>query len=192
MYIPPHFAVPGKETLQKILPEASFATLITTIENSAPIASHLPVSYEPDGGEFGKIYAHMARANSHWQGFDGTEALVIFQGAHAYISPSYYATDINVPTWNYVAVHAYGVPKILLDPDEVLTILERLTSENERDKPDPWTTDNLTEKRLQGLMRAIVAFEIPITRLDGKAKLGQNKLPEDQASVKSAIGTLLD
>lgn len=192
MYIPPHFAVPGKETLQKILPEASFTTLITTGEGGIPLASHLPVSYDPDCGEFGTIYAHMARANTHWQEFEDTEVLVIFQGAHAYISPSYYVTDINVPTWNYVAVHAYGVPKILLNPDETLSVLQRLTAENELSMSTPWTTDNLTDKRLQGLMRAIVAFEIPITRLEGKAKLGQNKLPEDQASVKSAIGVLLD
>ena len=191
MYIPPHFAAPGKETLEKILPGASFTTLITTSERGIPLASHLPVSYDPDRGQFGTIYAHMARANTHWQDFDDTEILVIFQGAHAYISPSYYATNINVPTWNYVAVHAYGVPKILSDPVEALKVLQRLTAENEQGMAAPWTTNTMTEKRLQGLMRAIVAFEIPITRLDGKAKLGQNKLPEDQASVKSAIGALL-
>lgn len=192
MYIPPHFAVPGKETLEKILPEASFATLITTSESGIPLASHLPVSYDPDIGEFGTIYAHMARANTHWQKFDEAETLVIFQGAHAYVSPSYYATNINVPTWNYVAVHAYGVPKILSDPDETLRVLQRLTAENEQGMATPWTTDKMAAKRLQGLMRAIVAFEIPVTRLEGKAKLGQNKLPEDQVSVNSAIGALLD
>ncbi|USG61666.1 FMN-binding negative transcriptional regulator [Sneathiella marina] len=192
MYIPPHFAVPGKETLQKILPAASFATLITSSTRGIPVASHLPVSYDPDMSEFGTIYAHMARANTHWQEFDDAEVLTIFQGQHAYISPSFYATDINVPTWNYVAVHAYGVPKILSDPEETLKVLQLLTAENEQGMAAPWTTDNMSSKRLQGLMRAIVAFEIPITRLEGKAKLGQNKLPEDQASVKSAVGDLLE
>jgi transcriptional regulator len=191
MYVPPHFDVPGKDILEKIMPAASFATLISTGGEGIPYATHLPVSYDPDYGDLGLIYAHVARANPHWKYFGEKDSLVIFQGPHAYISPSYYATKINVPTWNYVAVHAYGRPRILDDPSESLRVVQRLTSDNEDSMGAPWTTDHLDEKRLNSLIKAIVAFEIPVTRLEGKAKLGQNKALEDQTAVHAAIGDLL-
>ncbi|MDF2366405.1 FMN-binding negative transcriptional regulator [Sneathiella sp.] len=190
MYVPPHFSVPGKETLIRLLPEASFALLVSVGEDGAPIATHLPFSYDADRGEHGTLIAHMARANPHGKLLEQGEVLVIFQGPHAYISPSYYATDVNVPTWNYVAVHAYGTPKIIEDAGAVRRLLERLTLENEREMPNPWSPDQFDPKRLAGLMRGIIAFEIPIDRIEGKAKLGQNKSAEDQAAVKAAIGEL--
>ena len=190
MYVPPHFSVPGKETLVRLLPDATFATMVSTGEDRIPLATHLPFSYDERRGEFGTLIAHMARANPHGQILEKGEALVIFQGPHSYISPSYYATDINVPTWNYVAVHAYGTPKIIEDMDGVRALLDRLTFENERQLPNPWSPDQLDQKRLTGLMRGIIAFEIPISRIEGKAKLGQNKSLEDQAAVKSVIGDL--
>ncbi len=121
MYVPPHFSVPGKETLIRLLPEASFALLVSVGENGVPIATHLPFSYDPDRGEHGTLIAHMARANPHGQLLRKGEALAIFQGPHDYISPNYYATDVNVPTWNYVAVHAYGTPEIIEDTTRVRT-----------------------------------------------------------------------
>lgn len=190
MYVPKHFSVPAKETLQSLLPASSFATLITTDSDSVPYATHLPFSYDPDKGENGTLIAHMARSNSHWHFFDVAESLVIFSGPHAYISPRYYASDINVPTWNYVAVHAYGKPQIIEDTDQVKALLDRLTLENEAGGENPWSTGELDEKRLGAMMKAIVAFEIPLTRLEAKAKLGQNKSAEDQAAVKDAIGSL--
>ncbi len=191
MYIPPHFTVPGKETLLRLLPAASFATLVSTDGEGLPFATHLPFSYDPDRGENGTLIGHMARANPHGSLLEGQEALVIFQGPHAYISPSFYTTDINVPTWNYIAVHAYGTPQIVSDPERVLGLLERLTLENEQDQPDPWSPRGFDQKRLHGLMRGIIAFEIPVSRLQGKAKLGQNKSAEDQAAVANAVGELI-
>ncbi|MCF8468975.1 MAG: FMN-binding negative transcriptional regulator [Sneathiella sp.] len=190
MYVPPHFSVPGTETLIRLLPDASFATMVSTGDDCIPLATHLPFSYDESRGEFGTLIAHMARANPHGQILEKGEALVIFQGPHSYISPSYYATDINVPTWNYVAVHAYGTPKIIENMEEVRALLNRLTFENERQLPKPWNPDQLDQKRLTGLMRGIIAFEIPISQIEGKAKLGQNKSVEDQAAVKSIIGDL--
>ena len=192
MYVPPHFETPGKETLLSLLPEASFALLISTDGDGVPIATHLPFSYDESRGEFGTLTAHMARANPHGQILEKGEVLVIFQGPHAYISPGYYTTDINVPTWNYVAVHAYGVPQIIGEQKKVRQMLDRLSFENEADRPDPWNSDQLDEKRLSGLMRGIIAFEIPISRIEGQAKLGQNKSAEDRASVEAAIGSLWD
>ncbi|MFC4272019.1 FMN-binding negative transcriptional regulator [Sneathiella chungangensis] len=190
MYVPPHFSVPGKETLIRLLPGASFATLVSTGDDGVPFATHLPFAYDEKRGEFGTLVAHMARANPHGKCLEDREALVIFQGPHAYISPSYYATDINVPTWNYVAVHAYGTPAIIEEREKVRELLDRLTFDNEKDRAAPWRADQLDGKRLEGLMRGIVAFEIPISRIEGKAKLGQNKSAEDQAAVEAAIGTL--
>jgi transcriptional regulator len=190
MYVPPHFSVPGKETLIQLLPEASFALLVSVGENGVPIATHLPFSYEADRGEHGTLIAHMARANPHGKWLETGEALIIFQGPHAYISPSYYASDVNVPTWNYVAVHAYGTPEIIEDREKVRALLDQLTEDNEKDRAEPWRTDMLDQKRLEGLMRGIIAFEIPIDRIEGKAKLGQNKSAEDQSAVESAIGKL--
>lgn len=190
MYVPPHFTAPGKETLIRLLPEASFATLVSAGADGTPVATHLPFLYEPGRGEQGTLIAHMARANPHGAMLEAGEALVIFQGPHAYISPSFYASDINVPTWNYVAVHAYGRPKIISDPSDVRGILTRLTAENEKAMPNPWRPEDIDEKRLNGLMRGIIAFEIPVARIEGKTKLGQNKTAEDQASVRAAIGDL--
>ena len=190
MYVPPPFSVPGKETLIQLLPEASFALLVSVGENGVPTATHLPFSYDADRGEHGTLTAHMARANPHGKLLELGKALVIFQGPHAYISPSYYATNVNVPTWNYVAVHAYGTPSIVEDKERVRVLLNQLTEDNEKDRAEPWRADMLDQKRLDGLMRGIIAFEIPIDRIEGKAKLGQNKSAEDQAAVEAAIGKL--
>lgn len=190
MYVPPHFNAPGKETLLRLLPEASFGLLVSIGEDGVPIATHLPFSYDPDHGEHGTLSAHMARANPHGQLLGKGEALAIFQGPHDYISPNYYATDVNVPTWNYVAVHAYGTPEIIEDTTRVRKLLDQLTEDNEKGRTEPWRADMLDQKRLNGLMRGIIAFEIPIDRIEGKAKLGQNKSPEDQAAVEAAIGKL--
>ncbi|MAZ03193.1 MAG: transcriptional regulator [Sneathiella sp.] len=190
MYVPPHFSVPGKETLIRLLPEASFALLISCGEGGVPIATHLPFSYDESRGKHGTLIAHMARANPHGKILEQGEALIIFQGPHAYISPRYYTTDTNVPTWNYVAVHAYGTPSIIEDTEKVRALLDQLTEDNEKDRAEPWRTEMLDQKRLEGLMRGIIAFEIRIDRIEGKAKLGQNKSAEDQAAVAAAIGTL--
>jgi len=190
MYIPSHFSVPGKETLLQILPEASFATLVSTDKDGLPFATHLPFSYDPERGKNGTLIAHMARANPHGALLESGVSLVIFQGPHTYISPSYYATDINVPTWNYVAVHLYGQARIINDPEGILDILQNLTVENEAGRPTPWVPEHLDPKRLTAMMHGIIAFEIPVDRIEGKAKLGQNKTAEDQAAVREHVGDL--
>lgn len=186
MYTPRHFSSPAQETLLKILPEASFATLLTSDEDGTPVASHLPFSYDPDVGELGTIRGHMARANPHWKLFAGRQSLIIFAGPHIYVSPRDYASTVNVPTWNYVAVHAYGEIETLEDENSVRSVLDTLTAENEKDRPIPWDLSEIDEKRSSAMMKAIVAFEMPISRLEGKAKLGQNKSTEDKAALQKA------
>jgi transcriptional regulator len=113
--------------------------------------------------------------------------LVVFSGAHAYVSPSWYAQHPSVPTWNYVAVHAYGVPRVIEDPGDVRALLDRLVRTFEDGRPTPWRMDALSDSYVDGMTRGIVAFEIPIARLEGKAKLSQNRPAGDQARVRAAL-----
>ena len=118
--------------------------------------------------------------------------LVVFPGAHAYVSPSWYAQHPSVPTWNYVAVHAYGVPRVIEEPGRVRALLDRLVRTFEDGRATPWRMDSLSDTYLGGMMRGIVAFEIPIDRLEGKAKLSQNRPAGDQARVRAALAAEAD
>jgi transcriptional regulator len=189
MYIPKHFAIEETAASHRVIAENGFGELVTLDAAGLPFASHLPFLIDPARGENGTLVAHMARANEQWRHFAGGKpALAMFHGPHAYISPAWYATHPSVPTWNYVAVHAYGVPKIVDAPGEMGEILHRLVDANEAANGTTWRMSGLTEQYLGGMMRAIVAFEIPIDRLEGKAKLSQNRDATDRARVADALG----
>ena len=174
MYIPPAFRVEDASQLAAFIQRHSFATLITH-DGAAPFASHLPMLYRPEAGAHGTLLSHMARANPQWQHFtSGTEALVVFHGPHSYISPSWYQTGPAVPTWNYAAVHAYGIPVVFSEHERVVSLLRELVSTYESAFERPWPGD-LPDDYRDKLMKGIVAFEIPVTRLEGKFKLGQNR-----------------
>jgi transcriptional regulator len=161
---------------------------VTLDDTGLPFASHLPFLIDPGRGASGTLIAHMARANAQWQHFtNGKPVLAMFRGPHAYISPAWYATHPAVPTWNYIAVHAYGVPKIVDAPAAMEDILRRLVDANEAANGTTWRMGGLTEQYLGSMMRAIVAFEIPIDRLEGKAKLSQNRDTTDRARVVEAL-----
>jgi transcriptional regulator len=129
----------------------------------------------------------MARANPQWQHFlNGQEVLVIFQGPHAYISPSWYKTSPAVPTWNYAAVHAYGMPALITDETRLLALLRETIATYERSFPLPWPGD-LPEEFRDRMMRGVVGFEIPLSRIEGKFKLGQNRSAEDRQSIYEAL-----
>ncbi|WP_025896908.1 FMN-binding negative transcriptional regulator [Sneathiella glossodoripedis] len=188
MYIPKPFKASPVETLLAILPNASFAQLITSDETGLPQATHLPMSYDATQGEFGTLYGHIARANPHGRLFtENRKSLVVFNGPHDYVSPSYYKSDANVPTWNYVAVHAYGTVMIYQDPESVLSVLKRLSDENEAGRERPWRVEEFDGKRLEAMAKAIVAFEIPVENLQAKVKLGQNKTAEDKIALAQAL-----
>jgi transcriptional regulator len=143
-------------------------------------ASHLPLLLDADRGAFGTLIGHMARANPQWRGFQSAdELLVIFSGPHAYISPSWYETRPSVPTWNYAAVHAYGVPHLVEEPAAVRCILEAMVQNYESSLEAPWPME-LPDDFLERMLKAIVGFEITITRLEGKLKLSQNRSQADQ------------
>jgi transcriptional regulator len=129
----------------------------------------------------------MARANPQWQHFaNGQEVLTVFHGPHSYISPSWYETELAVPTWNYVAVHAYGSPQLIEDETELQTLLQETIDTYEASFPISWKGD-LPEDFRAKLIKAIVGFEIPISRIEGKFKLGQNRSPEDLQGVFQAL-----
>ena len=191
MYIPKFNAVSDPAILHDLMRRYSFATLVTT-HDGAPFATHLPFMLDSEAGEHGTLIAHMARGNAQWRDFDGaTEALTIFQGAHAYISPSWYEESVSVPTWNYAVVHAYGIPRIIEDEIRVRAILRALVDQHESGFEEPWQMD-LPDEYLRKQIRAIVAFEMPITRLEGKLKLSQNRSPEDQHRVIEELSASAD
>src|SRR2546425_80492 len=193
MYIPKAFREDDIDALHAFMREYSFATLVTQ-QNGELLASHLPFLLDTGrgrdkSGPYGTLIAHMARANPQWRTFAETqEALVIFQGPHAYISPSWYEDDIeqSVPTWNYAVVHAYGKPHLIEDTTALYTIVQALVQKHESHFEKPWTPHPLDDY-MQNKMRAIVGFEIPITRLEGKYKLNQNRSVNDQAGVVAAL-----
>jgi transcriptional regulator len=187
VYIPEANRETRPEVLHRVIRENSFATLVTCGGGDL-VATHLPFLLEAERGTHGTLVAHMARANGQWRAFrKGEEALAIFQGAHAYISPSWYAAELSVPTWNYVAVHAYGVPRLIEESAEVRRLLAALVPVYEAGLPDPWSLERLPEEFVERLSRAIVGFEIPITRLEGKLKLSQNRSQADREGVVAAL-----
>ena len=182
MYCPQSFRVSDPAVLFAFMEQYSFATLVSTIEGT-PFASHLPLTVDRDHAPQGAILGHMARANPHWQAFDGPqEVLAIFHGPHSYISPTWHVTEPAVPTWNYAAVHVYGIPRIIEDQAWLSSLVDRLSAIHEAGRPQPWTGEVPADFKAK-LLRAIVGFEITITRIEGKFKFGQNRPHEDQLQV---------
>lgn len=187
MYTPKQFEAPDEAALYALMERFSFAPLITTGPDG-PLVTHLPFLIERGEDGEGRLIGHMARANGQWRGFTGqAEALVIFQGPHAYISPSWYGEPLSVPTWNYTVAHAYGRPRLIEDEGRVYAILHALVDQHEAARAAPWTMDGLPDSYIQGMMRGIVAFELEIERLEGKFKLSQNRPLADQQRVIAAL-----
>jgi transcriptional regulator len=185
MYSPDHFQVKDSATLAAFMREHSFATIVTH-DGTTPHATHMPVLLEQARGEHGTLISHIARANPQWKHFENRqEVLVVFQGPHTYISPAWYVTTPAVPTWNYTAVHAYGVPRIVNDHARFAQILHDLVEFYEAGRAERWSGEMPVEFR-DRLMKGIVGVEIEITRLEGKFKLGQNR-PQDVPGVISAL-----
>jgi transcriptional regulator len=187
MYIPKAFLEEDQPLLHELMRQYNFATLVTQHEG-APFATHLPFMLDAERGPHGTLLAHMARANPQWHMFaSGQPALVIFQGPHAYITPSWYEPIApSVPTWNYAVVHAYGVPRVVEEREALRGMLERLVDTHEAGFEQPWRL-NAPGDYMDRMMRAIVGFEIEITRLEGKLKLSQNRPAADQRRVAAEL-----
>lgn len=184
MYIPASFRISDASELHAFMREHSFATLVTR-GCDGMVATHLPLLLDPGAGPRGTLLGHMARANPQWRDVSG-EALAIFPGPHAYISPTWYESSGTVPTWNYAAVHAYGAFQLVENRDSLHDILSRSVSAYERGMPEPWSYD-VDDPDIDKMLKAIVGFRIEIGRLEGKAKLGQNHPEEHRRKVIRAL-----
>jgi len=181
MYIPEHFKETNPERISALIKDHPLGMLVTVFEG-VPFVSHLPFIFEHPSGTQGKLLGHMARANPQWQHFSkGGEVLAVFQGPHAYVSPSWYSSP-GVPTWNYAVVHLRGTSRLIEDETELETLVEQLTRVHESPMPSPWEP-KLTGERRARLLNMIVGFEIEITHMQGKFKLSQNRPLEDQQHV---------
>ena len=187
MYIPEHFREARTEVLHDFIRRHSFGTVVSQVDGE-PFATHLPFLLDVGRGPHGTLRAHLARANPHWRAFqkDGV-ALVMFQGPHAYISPSWYATPVAVPTWNYTAVHAYGRARVVEDREALRALVDETVRAYEQAYPEPWRMDRLDDAVVEKLLDNIVGFEIQIDRLEGKLKLSQNRSATDREGVIAAL-----
>ena len=184
MYIPKHFEETDKQTLVKFMREFNFAALVNYSKNK-PWATHLPFIILEDGNEI-VLKAHMAKANPQWKNMQNPqEVLVIFQEPHAYISPSLYENKVSVPTWNYIAVRAYGIPHLYSTTDEKIVLLELSFEHFESKYKEQWKT--LPENYRNELLDGIVGFEIKVTNLDGKFKLSQNRTESDRERIITSL-----
>ena len=193
MYVPKHFEVTDTAWCHALMRAQSFALMITADDTGAPFATHLPILVDERRGPLGTLRGHVARANPHWRHLAaGRPTLVVFSGAHAYVSPSWYATHPAVPTWNYVAVHASGTGALVEDAEQVRALLADLVHVYESPGPEAWSFEALPADYVAGMRRGIVAFEIPIARLEGKAKLSQNRDAVDRGRTREALAASVD
>lgn len=193
MYLPSAFRQDDLAELHAQLQANPFA-LLTSAGAAGVQASHLPLLLEPDEGEFGTLYGHFARANPHWRDLQGgAEALTVFSGPDAYISPGWYPAKAEhgkvVPTWNYIAVHARGPVELIEEPERLLQIVSRLSDQHESGRERPWAVSDAPREYIDSMLRAIVGFALPIRRLEGKWKLGQNRSAADQAGVRDGLAS---
>lgn len=185
MYIPPAFREEDTNTLVAFMQANSFATFVSVLDG-VPCASHIPLIVSQRDNVI-KLIGHLAKPNPQWKAFTMGESLAIFTGSHAYISPSLYEDPESVPTWNYIAVHAYGIPEIITiknSPERMDEMIDEMLDTYGNDKPQ-W--HNVSDKFREGMMNGIIGFEMTVTRLDGKYKLSQNRSQNDQSKVAHSL-----
>ncbi|VWD49527.1 transcriptional regulator [Burkholderia lata] len=191
MYVPADFNEPNPDALRELIVQHPFGSLITH-GNSGLDANHIPFELLPSDGGLGELHAHVARANPVWQDVaNGDEVLVIFRAGDAYISPTWYPSKHvahrQVPTWNYVVVHAHGRITVRDDEKFVRGVVARLTRTHEASQPVPWKMGDAPADYLDEMLQSIVGLQIEITRLVGKRKLGQNKAEADIRGAGDAL-----
>lgn len=192
MYIPAHFAETRPEELQRILRDHPLGMLVTHGDAGLD-AEHIPFAFDAEAGAHGALTAHVARANTLWQRCPtGTPVMVVFRGADAYISPSWYPskheTHRQVPTWNYEVVHAHGTLTVRDDERFVRRLVAQLTRHHEAAEPQPWKMGDSAPEYIDSMLRNIVGIEITITSLVGKVKLSQNREERDRLAAANTLG----
>lgn len=185
MYVPTSFKVDDQATIDAFLERYDFATIVSSGADGI-VATHVPVVVKrtPSGLV---LVGHVARANSHWQLMNGAgESLAIFHGPHSYVSPTWYASGPAVPTWNYATVHAYGKPQAVHDLTFTEDLLRELVHRHEI-VASGWRVEDLPPQYKDGLVSAIVAFEMPVHRFEAKFKLGQNRSAADRVGTIAGL-----
>ncbi|MBV6442927.1 MAG: FMN-binding negative transcriptional regulator [Haliscomenobacteraceae bacterium CHB4] len=180
MYVPSHFSLADQPEIVAFMQRFNFATIVSVVEG-LPYATHLPFVVEEEGDGKIRLLAHFAKANPQWKSLEEQTALVIFSEPHAYISPSLYSKEMNVPTWNYAAVHAYGRARLIQDAQEAFHLLEKQMHAFEHAYIAQWA--RLPQDYKDALVKGIAAFEIPVEKLEAKWKMSQNKPEQDRANV---------
>ena len=186
LYVPPAFRVEDRRELVRFIEANAFGTLVSSDGDDLHV-SHIPFLVEEGGDGAMRLVAHVARANDHWKALErAKQAVAIFQGPHAYVSPSWYEGAPAVPTWNYAVVHAHGKARPIEEP-ELRRALARLSARYEHGRPKPWRMEDLEEDYVAKMVRAVVGFAIEVERLEGKFKLSQNRPGRDAERVADAL-----
>lgn len=190
MYNPPHFKEDRVPVMHEAIRAAGLATLVTNGPGGI-VASHIPLLLDAEPAPYGTLHGHVARGNPQGRQASDGEALAIFLGPDAYVTPSYYATKRAtgevVPTWNYVAIHAYGKLEFFDDAERLLALVTRLTRRHEADRAAPWAVSDAPADYVRGQLKGIIGFSMTITRLEGKWKMSQNRPAEDRAGVVAGL-----
>jgi transcriptional regulator len=190
MYVPPAFKDDDLGNIRATIRAARLANLVTATAEG-PVATPLPLFLDETEGERGVLYGHMARANPQWRLDPTGEALAIFMGPEAYVTPSWYATKQEtgkvVPTWNYIAVHAYGPVEFFQEAERLLDVVTRLTNMHEKPRAKPWAVGDAPADFIAAQLRGIVGLRIPVTRFEGKRKMSQNRPEADRIGVVAGL-----
>jgi transcriptional regulator len=191
MYVPAHFSETRVEVLHQLIRTQPLAALVHTGPRGLD-ANHIPMLIDGKAGAHGLLRGHVARANPvHGEAVNGSEVLAIFQGPGHYISPNWYpskqAHGKDVPTWNYIVVHARGRIEWHAEADWLLNLVSALTNANEAHREQPWQVSDAPADYIDRMLKSIVGFEIPIDELTGKWKLSQNRKPEDRSGAIAGL-----
>ncbi|MGZ8993917.1 MAG: FMN-binding negative transcriptional regulator [Burkholderiaceae bacterium] len=191
MYVPSHFAESRVDVLHDLIRTHPFGALVVLASDGID-ANHIPFELDAEPAPFGTLRGHVARANPVWRNFSTqVDALVLFQGAHAYVSPAWYATKKEhgkvVPTWNYAVVHAHGPLHVIDDRAWLRQFVGALTDRHEATRSDPWKVTDAPADFIDTMVAAIVGIEIPIAKLTGKWKVSQNRPEKDRAGVSEGL-----
>jgi transcriptional regulator len=190
MYVPPAFREDDLAALHGTIRATRLANLVTTTAEGL-VATPLPLLIVPEEGPCGTLYGHLARANPQWKLPPTGDAMALFMGPEAYVSPSWYPSKQEhgkvVPTWNYVAVHAYGPAEFFDDASRLLEVVTRLTDRHERPRAEPWAVTDAPADFVRAQLQGIVGLRLPIMRIEGERKMSQNRNAADRAGVAAGL-----
>lgn len=190
MYVPPAFRESDLSSSHETMRACGLAQLVTATATGV-LCTPLPLLLDSSEGVMGTLYGHVAKANPQWREAVVGDALAIFMGPDAYVSPSWYESKQQdgkvVPTWNYLAVHACGPVEFFDDADRLLDVVTRLTVRHEAARPERWSVADAPAEFVRAQLKGIVGLRLPITRIDAKRKASQNRSAEDRAGVKAGL-----